>query len=170
MLRIILTLLVIFSFATKVQADDVYQSPEEFIKQAFGGATPPVKTLQLPTNFNSEINKIMDRQYDLGKPKYWEKDGRTAWILEEIGKVKPITTGVVISDDKIERLKVLIYRESHGWEVKHDFFTDQFKGLGLKDSGKLTGYIDNVSGATMSVDALRNIGELALFLHKNRNK
>ena len=66
-------------------------------------------------------------------------------------------------------MKVLIYRESHGWEVKHEFFTDQFKDIGLKSNNKLDGYIDNISGATMSVDALRNLGRLALYLTQQKN-
>ena len=70
---------------------------------------------------------------------------------------------------KDERMKVLIYRESHGWEVKHDFFTDQFNGLALEEDNGLDGYVDNISGATMSVDALRNLGKLALFLHSHRS-
>lgn len=163
--------LIVLSFfiCTDVLAEDVYQQPKDFIKETFNGATPSKKSLNPNKKQQKIINKIMSRTYYSPKVEYWEKDGRTAWILEEIGKVKPITTGFVINGDKIERMKVLIYRESHGWQVKHDFFTDQFKDLGLKSSYKLTGYIDNISGATMSVDALRNLGELALYLHQERN-
>lgn len=150
-------------------AEDVYQRPEDFIKETFNGSVPAKKSFSLNRNQQKIINKIMGRSYYLSKAEYWETGGRTAWILEEIGKVKPITTGFVVNDSKIERMKVLIYRESHGWQVKHEFFTDQFNDLELKDNYKLTGYIDNISGATMSVDALRNLGELALYLDQERN-
>lgn len=153
-----------------LKAEDVYQSPESFIAETFNGNPPAAKTLHVPSHFTENIHKIMEHSYQLSSVNYWEKEGRTAWILEEIGKVKPITTGYVIAaDNTIERMKVLVYRESHGWEVKHTFFTEQFDGLALKENLKLDGYVDNISGATMSVDALRNLGKLALFLHKNRH-
>lgn len=150
-------------------ADDIYMTKEAFIAEAFGGVTPEKKSLWTTKAMEPDIHKIMDRNYRLLKTNYWEKDGKTVWILEEIGKYKPITTGIVIEEDAIARVKVLTYRESHGWEVKHDFFTDQFDGRKLKDNLRLDGYIDNISGATMSVDAIRNLGELALYLHQRRN-
>lgn len=159
----------LFAFASV--AEDVYQKPEAFIAEVFGGAVPVPKTLWITEEKDQKaIYKMMDRNYTLLKTKYWEKGNKTAWILEEIGKVRPITTGIVIENDAIKRVKVLIYRESHGREVKYPFFTEQFEGAKLTEAGKLTQYIDNISGATMSVDALRNLGELALFLHKHRKQ
>jgi uncharacterized protein with FMN-binding domain len=96
--------------------------------------------------------------------RYWHQGSRTAWILEEIGKVKPITTGFVVEDGKISQVQVLIYRESHGWEVKHPFFTDQFIGAQLAENLKLDRRIDSIAGATLSVNALRKMGQLALYL------
>ncbi|MEO1898962.1 MAG: FMN-binding protein, partial [Methylococcales bacterium] len=60
-------------------------------------------------------------------------------------------------------LKVLAFRESRGWEVKHDFFTDQFKQNTLDSHLKLTQAIDGISGATLSVRALTKTARLALF-------
>ncbi|WP_069472977.1 FMN-binding protein [Candidatus Marithrix sp. Canyon 246] len=74
------------------------------------------------------------------------------WILEEIGKKKPITTGIVINKGRIERFKVLIFRETRGWEVCYPFFTNQFKGNSLNNFS----HIDGISGATLSVRALKN--------------
>jgi hypothetical protein len=62
---------------------------------------------------------------------------------------------------------VLIFRESRGWEVRHDFFTDQFKGVTLNDDRELDLPIDNISGATLSVRALTRLARLALYLHNN---
>jgi Na+-transporting NADH:ubiquinone oxidoreductase subunit NqrC len=61
---------------------------------------------------------------------------------------------------------VLIFRESHGWEVRHDFFTDQFKGLTLDGDSNLSARIDGISGATLSVNALRNLARFALYLDR----
>ncbi|MBT8117818.1 MAG: FMN-binding protein, partial [Gammaproteobacteria bacterium] len=89
-----------------------------------------------------------------------------AWILEEIGKERPITTGLVINEQGIERLRVLVFRESRGWEVKHPFFTDQFPGIQLTAGRELDGPIDGVSGATLSVRALKKLARLALYFHR----
>jgi Na+-translocating ferredoxin:NAD+ oxidoreductase RnfG subunit len=99
--------------------------------------------------------------------RYWQQDGKTAWVLEETGKDKLITTGIVIHKGEIEQVKVLIFRESRGWEVRHDFFTDQFKQAKLTDSYQLNKHIDNISGATLSVRAVRKLAQIALLLDQN---
>ena len=98
--------------------------------------------------------------------KYWEKEGRTAWILEEIGKTEPITFGIVIKNNKIEKIKVLAFRESRGWEVRYPAFTKQFNGVGL-DGDKLDKRIDGISGATLSFWAMTGVSRVALFLHQH---
>jgi hypothetical protein len=50
--------------------------------------------------------------------------------------------------------------------VRHDFFTNQFKGLTLDDQNNLNGRIDGISGATLSVNALRNLARLALYVDR----
>lgn len=153
--------------STALASEDVYQAPEAFIVESFGGKAPATKTLQLSSDAKAKTAKIMGAHYKLPKVRYWQQDGRTAWILEEIGKFEPITTGLVVgADGTLERIKVLIYRESHGWEVKHKFFTRQFEGAGLKRGKKLDQRIDGIAGATLSVDALKRLGALALMLHQ----
>ena len=83
--------------------------------------------------------------------------------MNETGKTQPITIGIIIDNGKISLLKVLAFRESRGWEVKHDFFTDQFKQATLDKNLNLDKPIDGISGATLSVRALTKIAKLALF-------
>ncbi|MDP4884461.1 MAG: FMN-binding protein, partial [Opitutales bacterium] len=68
--------------------------------------------------------------------------------------------------DALLQMQVLIYRESHGWEVRYPFFTDQFEGLELTNENTLNRKIDGISGATLSVNALTRLSKLALHLHK----
>lgn len=159
-------LITILLLPAPLLAEDVYQKPEEFVKEAFDGNPPKPKVFWITKDIRSEVDEIMEHRYPVLRTRYWHKGERTLWVLEEIGKVKPITTGIIINNGEIERLKVLIYRESHGWEVRHGFFTDQFKQAALSEGNRLTKNIDGISGATMSVDALRNLGKLALFFHK----
>ena len=107
----------------------------------------------------------MKHRYPVLKVKYWQRGERTAWILEEIGKVKPITTGFVVDQDKIASVTVLIYRESHGWEIRRESFRKQFKTATLKKGFRLSQPIDGITGATLSVNAVKNMARLALFLH-----
>lgn len=168
---LIVTLIVILAVAPRSSwaADDVYQTPEAFISESFGGNGPASKTLTPDAELTSKIKKIMGDHYRLPSVEYWTDGQRTAWILEDIGKYKPITTGYVVGNDgTIERVKVLVYRESHGWEVKHKFFTNQFEGAGLKREKKLDNRIDGIAGATLSVDALKRMGALAVMLHQSR--
>ena len=70
----------------------------------------------------------------------------------------------------LEKVKVLIFRESRGWEVKHDFFGQQFIGAKLTAKNRLDTSIDNISGATLSVNAVTSISRMALLLHEHVTK
>ena len=98
--------------------------------------------------------------------RYWGGDKRTAWVLDEIGKDEPITAGIVVNDGAIEEMRVLAFRESRGWEVRYPFFTRQFHDarLGGRD---LTRTIDGITGATLSVRAMKRMARAALLLHEH---
>jgi hypothetical protein len=150
--------------AFPVFAEDIYLAPEEFLAETFGDEKPAPSFLWVKGDMRKQVDRILQHGAFRGlRVRYWKHEDRTAWILEEIGKYKPITTGIVVNGDAIERIQVLIYRESHGWEVRHDFFTDQFVGLRLNENQKLDAKIDGISGATLSVNALTNLARLALY-------
>ena len=73
----------------------------------------------------------------------------------------------MVDGGKISIVRVLVYRESHGGEVKNSFFTRQFRGAKLKSPPRydLSKRIGNISGATMSVNSLRKLSRFALYLH-----
>ncbi len=145
--------------------EDVYLEPEQFIQESFQGE-PEQKVLWITKEMKAEIKKVFGKDYPGLRIRYWREGDRTAWILEEIGKVKPITAGFLIEGDKMLQMRVLVYRESHGWEVRYPFFSDQFEGLQIDEQNKLNKQIDGISGATLSVNALTRLSKLALFLHK----
>jgi hypothetical protein len=135
------------------------------LAEAFPEGVPDPEALWIIGDIEKDVTNIMQHELGQLRVRYWYKDGRSAWILEEIGKEEPITTGIVIDEGKIERVDVLIFRESRGWEVRHDFFTDQFEGAQLTSDRELDRAIDNISGATLSVRALTKLARLALYLH-----
>ena len=157
---------VLLCVAAPALADDVYETPAAFLAETFPAGMPEPQLLSLTPAMRSDIARILQHGYNATRVRTWKEGARTAWILEEIGKYKPITVGVVVADGKIETVRVLIYRETHGWEVRHDFFTDQFKGLTLGNDNALSARVDGISGATLSVNALKNVARLALYLDK----
>ena len=159
-----------YLYATPCLAERVYQPPEEFISETFGGFSPEVRSLMMLGDRKKEVTKILSRKPRKLRTRYWEKEGKTVWILEEIGKTKLITAGFVVEDGKISDAKVLVYRESHGDEVRHNFFLNQFFGLGLNSDRGLNGNIDGISGATLSVRSMKKMATLALFLDGESKK
>jgi hypothetical protein len=158
-------LLLILLQTVTVFAGDDYPSQEEFLREAFNGATPETAVIWLKGSIKDTAAEILGHPYPGLRIRYWGEAGRTAWILEEIGKVKPITVGLVIDDAGLDKIRVLAFRESRGWEVRYPFFTDQFTGIGLNDDNELNRSIDGISGATLSVRALEKLARLALYLH-----
>jgi len=142
----------------------VTQEPAEFISESFE-QVPELRVLWFTQEIRDGMLEILEHHYPGLRLRYWIQNQRTAWILEEIGKVKPITAGFVVEDNNIQHMQVLIYRESHGGEVRFPFFSNQFKGAALDDRKNLTQSIDGISGATLSVNALTRLARVALFLH-----
>ena len=147
----------------------VIQPPDDFLESVFSGAPPAPKVLWLTGDLKTGAAEIMGHPYPALRLRYWQDDDRSAWILEEIGKVHPITVGLAVGNNGLEQIRVLIYRESRGGEVRYPFFTDQFAGARLTDENKLDRRIDGITGATMSVDALTRLSRLALYLHAQVN-
>ena len=147
-------------------AGGVYQQPDAFIRESFGDNPPEAKVFWPDDQLKQTMEDILGHAYRGLRIRYWIEGMRSAWILDEIGKDKPITTGIVINNDRIEKIRVLVFRESRGWEVRHGFFTEQFDNARLQDNLQLDTHIDNISGATLSVNALTKVARLALYLHR----
>ena len=161
-----LIIIVSVLFAPAIFAGGVYQEPADFIKQVFNNQPPKAKVLWLNKDLKNQIVEILDHKYKGLRVRYWQQDKRSAWVLEEIGKEKLITAGFVINNKQIEQVKILIFKESRGWEIRHDFFTEQFKQAKLQNDHQLDKTIDNISGATLSVRAIRKLASIALLLNQ----
>jgi hypothetical protein len=143
---------------------EVYLPPEQFLAESFDGKVPKPEVIWIKGETRDAIEKILGHRAGMLRVRYWARGARTAWILEEIGKTEPITTGIVVDNGAVARIVVLIYRESRGWEVRYPFFTDQFKGATLAGANELDRNIDGISGATLSVRALTRLARVALLL------
>ncbi len=149
--------------APKALAEE-YLTRDEFLQLAFGDDVAAMQTVWLTKTARAAAQEAVGWTPPGLRVRYWEAGQRTAWIMEDIGKVKPITIGVVILDNEIERIDILAFRESRGWEVRYPFFTEQFRGLTLRSDGYLSNTIDGITGATLSVRAVERVTRLALWL------
>lgn len=148
-----------------VRAADTEAATANFLREAF--ATPPqAASLWLTAEMRPAIRHILDHDYPAARLRYWRLGQRTAWVLEEIGKEMPITAGIVVEDNHIERMRILVYRESRGGEVQSPAFTRQFADARLTAEQQLDRHIDGIAGATLSVRALGRLARLALLLHQ----
>ena len=143
-----------------------YQTPEAFIAETFGGAAPAPKVLDLDSGAQAQISTVLGHAYtQTGRLRYWRANGRSAWILDDMGKAgyQLTTAGFVIKGGVVEVAKVLIYRESRGEQVADASFLKQLMGARLSGV-QLDRSVDNISGATLSVQMMQRMARLALKL------
>jgi hypothetical protein len=148
-----------------VSAASIYETQAEFLERAFSGTPPSPDIIWLSGDRKATVRQILTHDYPALRLRYWCKDTRSAWVLEEIGKELPITVGVIINAGYIESLRVLTYRENRGEEVTTPAFTDQFIDSKRDGNGELDKHIDGISGATLSVQALTRLAGMALLMH-----
>jgi hypothetical protein len=144
-------------------ADTVYQEPEAFIVEALGAVPKPDLVWLTPT-LQQRVAAVLGHPYRQARLRYWQAGPTQVWILDEIGKEFPITAGFVVRAARIASARVLVYRESRGGEIHQKGFVRQFEGAGLGAGGRLDTRIDGITGATMSVDAMQRMAQVALLL------
>lgn len=143
----------------------VYQTLESFNAEVFT-RSPDSETLWLNDDIRDQLSTILNRTYGQLRIRYWRSGERTAWIFNEIGKERPITSAIAVDGGKIVHVSILEYRESRGGEVKLESFRRQFVDAQLTEKDKLTKKINGITGATLSVKTLNRSAIAALKLHE----
>lgn len=139
----------------------VYLTPSAALKLMFKDSQEIVSEKK---RLDSSRRQTIEKQlgYQLGKDEWTffvaKTDGRVdgyALMDHELGKVEPITFMVGLNPDgTIRALEVLVYRESHGGEIRESHFKKQFVNKTLEDPLILKKDIKNISGATVSSRAM----------------
>ena len=142
---------------------------ENFLKKIESSSPLTKKRLILKKEQLAKIQIPMGHKYKKRIFKYWTSDSQTIWILNSIGKYKPITAAFIVQSCKIKSAHVLIYREQHGYEIKYSAFLSQFSQIGINNDSKLNKNIDNISGATLSVNSMDRMARTALILDNISN-
>jgi len=162
--RLLALLTLVFGAAGFVRGE-VYQEPDAFIAEVFGSKPSP-KLLWLTRDMQAQASAILGHFPAQLRQRYWSDTRRSAWILEEIGKEELITAGFVVADGHIDHVRVLVYRESRGQEVRQSAFLKQFKQAKLGQGDLLDRQIDGIAGATLSVGAMERMARLALYFDR----
>jgi hypothetical protein len=144
--------------------DTVFQSPTDFLGEYLPGCHN--SAFWLSADLKREIEQLIEHPYPGVRVRYCRQGDKTGWILDEIGKTEPITSGIVVDQGKVERVRVLVFRESRGSEVHRGAFVRQYESATLGEGNALDRPIDGITGATLSVHALSRQVKLALLLDR----
>ena len=144
---------------------EIYQEPEAFIAEVFGSKPAP-KVLWLTKAIQAEAGAILGHPPAQLRQRYWSDGRRSVWILEETGKEEPITAGFVVAGARIDHVRVLVYRETRGQEVRRSAFLKQFHDARMVPGNRLDRDIDGIVGATLSVGAMERMARLALYFDR----
>lgn len=146
-----------------------YLEVDDYVDASFPDGSPEARTLWVSGELRNSVEKMLGHRFASLRVRYWYDGVTSAWVLDEIGKELPITIGVTVRNDAIVNVRILEFRESRGWEVRYPFFTDQFRDIGMQTDGHLNRKIDGITGATLSVGAVKRIATVALVFHEHIN-
>ena len=158
-------LLVIATISTSAFSEEIADKNRFLMSGLDVKELPGHSYIIINEDIRDNIKKILKDTYHLPIIKYWKAGNKVGFVLEAIGKHEFITTGYIVENNKIIDAKVLVYRENYGYEIEHDYFLDQIRGNSVKKNGKLVKSIANISGATLSVKAMRKLSKLSLYLY-----
>ena len=170
---LIYTFIIYAVFFTELSYAKLTPDEEKFLKKIETSEKLTKNRLILKGPQLEKIKVPMGHTYKKRIFTYWKTDSnKTLWILNSIGKYKPITAAFLVDKCKINSAHVLTYREQHGYEIKYPSFLSQFVSVGVDDKLDLTEVLDNISGATLSVNSMDRMARTAVILDSisNENK
>ena len=138
----------------------VFQN-EEFQKVSI--EVPNSIEVTLPKDFvSSNFKRIKSKEVNLG---YY-------YYVNAFGKIDYFDFIVIFDNDlMVEKVKILIYREDHGAEIRSKRWLKQFIGKTVEKEVIYSKNIVGISGATLSVKSMTRAVNTALksinILHKN---
>jgi len=170
--KLFFTLFILFllPFSSFSQASSDADKLQQYLAKEFN--TPPIKKkIWLLADTKTTVADILGHPYKQMRVSYWidpAQPSKSVWLLHKIGKERYIDVAITIDNNTIQKLRILAFRESRGWEVKLPFFTKQFDQNKLTEDLKLTNRVDNISGATLSWHAVTKLARMALYLDSKR--
>lgn len=161
-MRTFILLLVVFAVppVSAQQETTVYLTLDQAPKALFPGAQIERKDIASTPEFREKLKARLGRlQPTVSERSYVTFTARQssdtigyAVVVDEIGKVSPITLIVSVTPDfKVRDVAVMVYREIRGGEIAQRRFLAQYKGKRSADPIQLDRDIVGITGATLSV-------------------
>jgi thiamine biosynthesis lipoprotein len=159
--------------AAPVAAEE-YLTVEQALKLAFPGADSiPRRNELVDADARAALEGEL-RALRVPRAFSWyegRKDGKSlgyAVIGNVRGKSMPITIMTVFAPDlAVRAVELLVYRESHGHEIRQQRFRDQFRGATLETPLQLKRDVRNLAGATISCRAVTDgVHDLLRVMHE----
>ncbi|MDF1763522.1 MAG: FMN-binding protein [Oleibacter sp.] len=144
-------------------SQSTYFSVSDLMSDVFGSTQPSTGALWLTPERKTNAEQLLGYTLDKARVRFWYQGDTRLWVLSEIGKEKPITFGIVTQKGIIQRIEVMVFRESRGDEIRLPQYTAQYKGNSLTSDGNLSRDVDGISGATYSVRSMKKVAKLALL-------
>lgn len=162
--------------AARTRADlRILADPKEAVARAFEGKFQTCD-LQFDAAMNAYLKETLKRSTVEKSIKIYRGQGpkgnlRYVIVTDEVGKYRPFTFLVALNSDlDISFLELLIYRESHGYEIARKRFLAQYKGKGQQDRLRPGKDILNIAGSTLSVRGVsRGVTKVLAILNYARN-
>lgn len=139
------------------------ESPERFVEAVFG-ELPAEQKISLHGDVKEDVTDAYGGRYPGFSVSYWQHNDQRIWALKARGKHGFVHAGLVVQAGRLVNIKVLSSREQRGRMIETPRFLDQFTGVGLDSGRALDRWIDGISGATYSVNAVRKMARAALVL------
>lgn len=136
---------------------------DDYVGSRFA-APPPAATLAMTGTVAANAREILGHAPLVAEVRYWTAEGQTVWILDGRHKTGLYLAGFAVQDGRLIDSQVLEYRARHGQGVRDRSFTRQFAGAALNEGRQLDRRIDGITGATISVNSMKNLARLALYL------
>ena len=150
-------------YLTEVQAQKVlFAEADQFVQ----------KQITLSDEMVDKIKDLTGTRQRNKNPLIWEakKKGKSLgyfFVDQVVGKHEYITYALGIdTNNLINGLEILSYRETRGGEVRNEGWRKQFKGKKITDPFKLDVDVPNITGATLSSRNLLDGAKRLLNLKK----
>jgi len=146
--------------------ETIDQEKSLYLEKIFQGPPPEPGYLWIKPSIRPKIEAVIMHGYNGFRIKYWDKNEKTVWILEDIAKEKPVCVGIITYQEKIISLDIIFSNGKWGKQIQNINFINQFENVEIDEKGILNKNIDGISGATLSVNVVSRLAQLALLLDK----
>ena len=179
-MRPLLLILLLGAASVRAEAPEwleikVFQPHDAAVAEVFAGADTTWSETWTPTDaeraaLETRLDEpVPEAGFTFHRGRLGTRELGWAVVLDEIGLHEPITHLVRIdAGGRVEEIRVLVFRETRGDEIRRPRFLKQFRGMDSGDRLRVGRDVDAVTGATYSSRAITRGVRKALALVEAR--